>query len=392
MRSLLLILLVNLSLVPCMAAQASPDAGYQTKRQKAAELFEQGKRLEALPLLEEVVKANSKDDQMLVALAACLVDHAATLTDQAAAGKERLRARDLLEQAWDLGNTSPLAMNLAQILKQLPESGDIKFSDNAQVEQFMRAGEAAFSRRDFDEALKDYSKVLDLEPTNYSAALFTGNTYDRKNDFAKAAEWYERAIRLDPNVETAYRYYADMLAREGDMAKARAMLIQAAVAEPYNRIVWRELHAWATLNDTQINEVLIGVPAPLKDSAAPNQPQFSAVWQTYRAARANWQDGKEFKKHFPEEKEYRHSLPEESESLTAAATVLEKLKKDHSELLVNDSALSLLSKLYDAGLIESYVLFSLGDSGIARDYSAYRAKNRSKLEEYMDRFVVPPAQ
>jgi len=60
--------------------------------------------------------------------------------------------------------------------------------------------------------------------------------------------------------------------------------------------------------------------------------------------------------------------------------------------LVNDSALSLLSKLYDAGLIESYVLFSLGDSGIARDYSAYRAKNRSKLEEYMDRFVVPPAQ
>jgi membrane protein required for beta-lactamase induction len=46
-------------------------------------------------------------------------------------------------------------------------------------------------------------------------------------------------------------------------------------------------------------------------------------------------------------------------------------------------------KLDRAGLIEPYVLFSLGDTGIARDYAAYRAANRQKLEEYMDKFVVP---
>jgi hypothetical protein len=40
--------------------------------------------------------------------------------------------------------------------------------------------------------------------------------------------------------------------------------------------------------------------------------------------------------------------------------------------------------------MEAYVLFSLGDAGIARDYSAYRKGNRNKLEEYMDKFVVPP--
>ena len=394
-RSLLLILFLGLSVAPCTTAQAGADTAYQVKRQKAGELFSQGKRLEAVPLLEELVKANPKDDEMLVALAACLVERAATLTDQQAAGKERLRARDLLDQAWDLGNTSPLAMNLSQLLKQLPESGAIKFSDNPQAEQFMRAGEAAFSRRDFDEALKDYSKALELEPTNYSAALFAGNTYDRKNEVAKGAEWYERAIQLDPNVETAYRYYADMLARQGNMAQARAMIIQAAVAEPYNRIVWRELHAWASLNDTDINTVFIAVPPPPENVPGANQqpPQLSAVWQAYYAARANWQKGEEFKKRFPEEKEYRHSLPEESEALTASAKVVEKIKEDKktAELLTNDAALSLLLKLHRAGLIESYVLFSLGDAGVARDYAAYRAKNRKKLEEYMDTFVVPPA-
>jgi tetratricopeptide (TPR) repeat protein len=171
-RVLPLVLVLNFRLAPCMTAQAGPDTAYQIKQQKAAELFDQGKRLEALPLLEELVKANPKDDEMLVALAACLVDHAAILTDQEAAGKERLRARDLLDQAWNLGNTSALAMNLSQLLKQLPDSGAIKFSENSQAEQFMRTGEAAFSRRDFDDAIKNYSKALEMEPTNYSAGPF----------------------------------------------------------------------------------------------------------------------------------------------------------------------------------------------------------------------------
>jgi len=380
--------------VPCTNAQAGPDAVYQVKRQKAADLFSQGKRLEALALLEELVQANPKDDAMLVALAACLIDHAATLTDQETAARERFRAKDLLDRAWNLGNTSPLALNLSQLLGQLPASGAIKFSDNLAVEQAMRAGEAAFARRDFDEALEDYSKALELEPKNYSAALFIGNSYDKQNQFAKGAEWYEQAIQFDPNVETAYRYYADMLAKEGDMAKARAMLIHATAAEPYNRIVWRELHAWAVLNNTHINEVYIGVPAEPKKMPDANQtsPTVSTVWQAYRLVRNNWRQGDEFKKRFPEEKEYRHTLAEESEALIAVAKVLQKLQegKKNAELITNDAVLSLLLKLHHAGLIESYVLFSLGDAGIARDYAAYRAENRSKLEEYIDKFVVPP--
>jgi tetratricopeptide (TPR) repeat protein len=390
------LLLLSLSSAFSLPAQSSQDAAYQAKRQKADELFRAGKRLEALPLLEDLAKTNPNDDQVLVAFAACLVDHAATLTDRDAAGKERLRARDLLDKAWSLGNTSPLAMNLSELLRQLPKTGDIKFSDNPQVDQALRAGDAAFSQRDFTEALKDYSKALELEPNNYTTALFIGNTYDKRDDFAKAAEWYQRTMQLDPNVETAYRYYADMLAREGNMAKARAMLIQAAVAEPYNRIVWRELHAWASLNDARINEIFVAVPAAPNSSTPANQlpPEVSEAWQAYRAVTANWQTGDAFKKRFPAEKEYRHSLPEESEALTAAAEVLEKSREDRQTAirLTHDPNSSLLMKLYEDGLIHSYVLFSLGDTGIARDYAAYRAKNRDKLEQYMDKFVLPPAR
>jgi len=282
--------------------QAKPDASDQEKRQQAVTLLSQGKRLEALPFLEELVQKNPGDAELLVALGASLIDHAATLTDHDAAAKERFRARDLVQKAWELGNTSPLAENLRQLLQDLPANGAVRFSDNPAVEQVMNSGEAAFARRDFDEALTIYGKALELEPTNYSATLFTANTYDRKNDFARATQWYERAMRLDPNIETAFRYYADMLAKQGDMAKARSMLIHAAVAEPYNKIVWREIRAWALVNDTAFKLVYLPIPQVSKDDGSiqisGQPPQLLSAWRAYYAVIADWRKGGKLKSSF----------------------------------------------------------------------------------------------
>ena len=390
-----------LLLVLCGApwhAEAQADAvnaDYAAKRKKAESLVNQGQYLEALPLLEELVKSNPKDDDALVALALSLVKHAATLTDQQAAVKERLRARYLLERAQDLGNTSQLAQNLSELLQELPKSGDLKFSDNPAVEGAMRDGEAAFSRRDFPEAVKDYTKALELEPKNYYAALFIANAYDRQHDFAKAAEGYEHAIQLGPNIETAYRYYAIMLANShNDMVKARTMLIHAAVAEPYNNIVWRELQSWAALNQSEIKTVHIPVPPPSKDNPQ-LPPELSAAWEAYYTVKTRWRQGGEFKKRFPREAEYRRTPAEEAEALGAVALNLQMLKEDPktAALVTNDRRLGELVALHQSGLIEPYVLFSLGDNdaGIANDYAVYREKNRSKLEEYLDKFVVSPA-
>ena len=375
-------------------AQPKPDASDQEKRQQAVALFSQGKRLQALPLLEKLVQKNPGDAELLVALGASLIDHSSTLTDRDAAAKERFRARDLVQKAWQLGNTSPLAENLRQLLRDLPANGAVRFSDDAVVERVMDAGEAAFARRDFDAAVAAYAKALEIEPTNYSACLFTANTYDRKNDFARASLWYERTMHLNPDIETAFRYYADMLAKRGDMAKARSMLIHAAVAEPYNKIVWREIRAWALINNTAFKLVYLPIPALAKDDGstqASGQPsQLLSAWRAYHAVIADWRKGGKFEKQFPQEA-YRHSLPEESEALTAAAKVLQTLSQDEAsaEWVTGNTVAGLLLKLHEAGLIDSYVLFSLGDDGIARDYKAYRAANRAKLEEYMDKFVMP---
>lgn len=406
--------------------QTKGDAAYHVKRQQAMQLFEQDKRLEALPLLEDLAQQHPKDDEVLVALAASLVHHAATLTDQQAAATERVRAKNLLQQALDLGNSSPLAQNLNELFKGMPSNAAIQFSDNPEVERAMLAGEAAFSRHDFAEALKNYAKAMELDPKNYAAVLFTGNTYHRQGDFAKAGEWYERAIQLDPNTETAYRYYAEMLVKKGRMAKARTMLIHAAVAEPYNRIVWRDLRVWANLNGTDLTFSYAGIypipePKPKKDEVArygsnmhavkditeinylyagalgrpkPKPKEIADAWREYHSVRAEWKkEAGKFKQHFPQETEYRHSLAEETEALNGAIEVLELLRGDidTAELVTENEAVRPLLRLREAGVVEPYVLFRLADAGIAKDYAHYRAQHRDKLEEYLDKFVVPPA-
>ena len=408
LQNLLLFLVIFTSLV-CVEAQTKPDATYKTKREQALHLFNQDKRLEALPLLEELAQKNPQDEEVVVALAASLVSHASTLTDQRAAAAERMRAKSLLEKS---GSANALAGNLLQILREMPDQGDVPFSENPAVDQAMRAGEAAFSRRDFDEAIKNYSRALELEPGNYAATLFIGNTYFKKNDFDKAAEWYGKAIQLDPNVETAYRYDAEMLARKGEMARSRSMLIHAVVADPYNRIVWRDLLTWASINNTRLDFKYAGVlsnpelakrpapEAPAKDMPLfdvklfPERPKdLSDAWKAYQRVRDEWKNGGKFQQHFPRETRYRHSLPEEVEALTAEARVLEKLRGDieTAELVTEDQPLQLLLQLRQAGVLEPYVLLRLGDEGIAKDYAAYRAEHRDKLEQYVDKFVLPPA-
>ncbi|HKF01469.1 MAG TPA: tetratricopeptide repeat protein [Candidatus Sulfotelmatobacter sp.] len=398
----------NVVLLPCGTAQIQGDAVDNGKRQQATQLFEKGNRLEALPLLEELVRKNPRDHELLLDLSACLVSHAATLTDQQAAAKERLRAKNLVQEALDLGDNSLLAQNLHQLLGALPPIGAIEFSRNPSVEHAMLAGEAAFSRRDFVTARKNYARALQLEPKNYAAVLFTGNTYHKENAYVKAGEWYERAIQLDPKVETAYRYYAEMLVKEGDMSKARSMLIHAAVAEPYNRIVWRDLIAWAALNRSELNFKYAGLSSEPK-APGQNESMFdvhfdvnfflqrpkdlSDAWQAYRSVRADWKGGGKFKQHFPHESVYRHSLAEEVEALTAEVGVLEKLEGDveTAEIVTEKPSLLLLLKLHQEGVLEPYVLFRLADEDIAKDYPVYQARHRDRLEQYLDKFVVPTA-
>src|SRR5690349_3447737 len=135
-RSLVMILSICF-LLSCMSAQTAGDQTYADERHKAIALFNENKHLEALPLFEELAAKNPKDADMLLGLGTCLVSHASTLNDESAAAKERVRAREILLKAQELGNHSALLQNLLQLL---PADGVISYSKNPEDQALREIG------------------------------------------------------------------------------------------------------------------------------------------------------------------------------------------------------------------------------------------------------------
>ena len=218
---------------------------YGTERASALEMRKNSEFLKSLPLFEDLYSKNSNDISVLEGLAEALLARSVTQTDATVANKDRIRARDIIEHARSLGDHSQLVENLSESLKNVDEKSTLSYSSRAEADAAMKAGEAAFAKNDFEEAIKNYKHAIELDPSNYFATLFVGDSYFALKQFPAAGEWYTKAEVLDPNQDTAFRYHGDMLTKQGDFAGARNLLLQGIVASPYDPKTWRALVAWA---------------------------------------------------------------------------------------------------------------------------------------------------
>lgn len=187
--------------------------------------------------------------------------------------------------------------------------------------------------------------------------------------------------------------------RMGNMSEARGRIIDALIAEPYNRMPWTSLTRWMNINKLKIDIPDIKKPqnhdscGKTNDDAHAANMEISAngtgAWCYCLATADEWRSGR-FKETFPEEKEYRHTLMEDKEALTRTSEkVNEALKDGRFKFEELDPGIKTLLKLYTSELLEPYILFHLADKGIVQDYPAYRKSHRDKLRRYLERFVVP---
>jgi tetratricopeptide (TPR) repeat protein len=381
---------------PCWA-QGQTTADFETLRQRAQQLYDEHRLVEAMPLFEKLVAMKPESSVYHERLGFCILGYSGTLTDREAERKQRVRARQELLRSKELGGKSNL---LLVLLEGLPEDGGRnEFSSRKEVDDAIREGEAAFGRGDMDAAAKAYRRALVLDPKSYEAALFLGDVYFKQKKWDAAGEWFAVAVQVNPDIETAHRYWGDALMSAGKMAEARARFIEAVIAAPYARTSWVGIVQWAQRQNLTLTHPRIESPNATKeekgrtnitiDSDSLNAKDGRQHWMLYEMSRQAWKVAT-FKEKFPGEKEYRHTLQEEVESLGIVAQfVAEDVKKKKIKQL--DPSLASLLKLHEAGLIEAYVLLAKPDAGIAKDYEAYRKENREKLRKYLDEWVVPKA-
>ena len=387
-----------LMLTALSTAQEQTQAKDDPQRREAFEFFDQGKMVEAMPLLESLSAKYPSDVVVRERWAFATLLYAGTLADLEQRTRARIRARKIALEAQKLGDNSPLL----QTALEVPEDGsEPAFSNRKEVDEAMKAAEADFARGDYDKAREGYIRALLLEPNNYDAPLFIGDVYFKQHVQGSAGEWFARAVQIDPDRETAYRYWGDALLAMGRNNEARVKFIEAIVAEPYNRRPWQGAQKWAQENKSELHFVKLvdksqvtvkdekTINLTIDDSALKkkNDPNGMA-WLVYGMNRAAWH-GDRFKKEFPNEPQYRHTLKEEADCLDVMVKVL-KEQKDYAKKMKDlEPALLELIRIDEAGLLEPYVLLNRADSEISRDYPAYRTANREKVRAYLDQFVVP---
>jgi tetratricopeptide (TPR) repeat protein len=375
--------------------QGGDDPETAALRKQALELYHAGKFVEAVPLLEKLSDKNPQDFVVKEHWAYSILEYSATLSDPTERKRQRIHARELALQAQKLGDQS----DLMQVLLSIPPDGsEPKFSERKDVDDAMRSAEASFARGDYESARAGYQHVLELDPKNYEAALFIGDSYFNQKIYDRAGEWFERAVSINPGKEAAYHYWGDALAMAGKSSEARQKYINAVIAEPYNRASWAALRTWTDRTNQAFNAIILenkssatkttDKAVSLDEHSLAGQSPEAAGWAAYEKTRQAWKNGR-FKKEYPGEPSYRHSLKEESEALDAMVAVLAPDAASMKRAEKLDPSLLALIRLDHDGLLEPFVLLNRADPEIAKDYPAYFKAHRDKLYRYVDEVVLP---
>ena len=378
----------------CVMVSLGVAAAQQENGSRANELYKQGKKLDALPLYEELAKQYPNEWLYQERLADCLNATVAGENDTQKIVALRTRIRDAAKRATELGDPNEYVHILANIDPAKPD----EVAPTSSGAALLKEAEKAYGAGDFTTAMAKYKAAAETDPQLYEAPLFAGDTAYVQHDLKTAAEWFARSIKIDPNRETAYRYWGDAILRDGnDPGKARELFIEAIVAEPYNKLAWQGLQQWAQREQAVLMPPKIDRPAaPITDPKKPNNITINidpaatddkkhpgaSAWLMYSMMRASYQM-EAFKKDHPDEKEYRHSLKEEDMALSMVADSLDEKKTKKL-----DESLRNLLELKKAGMLDCWILISAPDQGIAQDYAAYRQSHRELLHDYIDRFVV----
>ena len=116
---------------------------------------------------------------------------------------------------------------------------------------------------------------------------------------------------------------------------------------------------------------------------------MAAAWVAYATAKAQWSK-EEFLKRFPNESTYRVSLAEEIDAFGRLLAFADEQQAKGQP--ITDPQVATIRALRDRGMLEAYVLLHAPSAGVARDYPAYRAEHRDRLQAYMEAMTVMPSR
>lgn len=126
-----------------------------------------------------------------------------------------------------------------------------------------RADENNF-KGEFDTALNDYNKAIELNPQDNISYLNRGRAFSGKKNYDSAIADFSKAIEINPQESMAYFNRADTFEKKGDVAQAINDYLKASELDATNETAKSNLKR---LQDAQAK--LVQQPAPKTQPVAP---------------------------------------------------------------------------------------------------------------------------
>lgn len=381
-----------------LTAELPPDS-YELRRSRAYNLTDDHSP-EAEQALLALLKERPGDGGVLFALGRVAFHDSGLLEAGARRRETRRKARDYFLQAQKSGYNDPLIATAMAAINPDGSENVSHLSQRKEVDQLLQEGEKLFGQRKFIQAAGKYRQAFELEPSNYLAALYTGDAYFASGAHGEALAWFDKATALEPNREVGHRYAGDVLLRTGRRPEALQRYLSAAVAEPYNGYPWRALNEFCkgTLikqwtAPANVPSASITASGKKKDIGLPEG--FTPFDLIYASARITWQNENNARK-FPTGTEYRLTLEEEAYALHATLKSYAEIKQAKTAPPAELAAALEKSRLFydhlleieDAGLIKAHILLVRGNADLAQDYTAYREAHRDELLKYLAKFYL----
>ena len=112
-------------------------------------------------------------------------------------------------------------------------------NEDQEIAELFKTAKDHFNKGDYDQAIKDYDKAIELKP-NYSDAYYNrGIAYDNKGNYDQAIKDYNKAIELNPNHTNAYNNRGLTYDKKGDYNQAikdysKAIELKPNYSDAYN--------------------------------------------------------------------------------------------------------------------------------------------------------------
>ncbi len=114
-------------------------------------------------------------------------------------------------------------------------------NENIELKKNLDLGIRYIQRKEFNEAIKIYEKILTEHPNNFDANLNLGTIFAQSNNLKKASEFWTKAININPEVPDAHNNLASIYMRLGEYDKASKHIAEAIRINPKFSLAYNNL-------------------------------------------------------------------------------------------------------------------------------------------------------